>query len=1134
MTRISPPEAPLAQDGDADEAMDPYSRVMDIPMPDAADGTEAPDATSPMEVIQAGDGVPTVANKDEDEDSLTGSFTWKIESFSKAVGPKLYSDPFTVGGYHWRVLIFPRGNNSDNLSLYLDVPEAAKLPYAWQRHAKFNLKVINQVDEEKTIRKETDHMFCDKASDWGFTSFMPLADLVDPAAGFLHDDVVVVRADVQVKKVVDYWNWDSKKETGFVGLKNQGATCYMNSLLQTLYHIPYFRKSVYHMPTTENDSAASSIPLALQRLFYKLQFKDTSVSTKDLTTSFGWGPTESFEQHDVQELNRILCENLEEKMKGTAVEGTIQHLFEGHQLSFIDCINVDYKSERKEAFLDLQLDVRGCKNVYESFDKYVEVEILAKENSYQAESFGLQEARKGVKFVDFPPVLQLQLKRFDFDYERGIMTKNNDRYEFPAELDLDRDDYKYLTEDADRSVRNKYLLHSVLVHSGGIHGGHYYAFIRPQLRSNQWFKFDDERVTKESAKKAVEEQYGGEEELPSHGLGNPPSFKFTKFSNAYMLVYIRVSDIENIMCDVTKDDVAEHLQLRAAKEEEEKAIKKKNKAEEHMYTLIKVATEEDIRAQIGTTTHFDLVNYDSIKVHRVKKQTPFQDFKAQIAEELGIPVALQRYWVWAKRQNKTNRPNRPLTAVEEAQTVQQLKDSHMKMPLTELRLFLEAPVLREDLKQLPQALPERTKEDILMFFKLYDPEKETLQYVGSLYVRLSSRPTEVMGRINRLAGFPEDQPIKLFEEIKFDPNVMCEAIDKKLTFKGSQLEDGDIICFQKAAPLGVESRHRFPEVPAFMENVVNRQVVHFRKLEKPSAPDFDLELSKQHSYLDVISALAAHIGLDDPAKLRLSQHNVHTHMPRVAPFKYATNDKLYDMLRGNTSYSDILYYEVLDIPLPDLEKLKTLNVVFANSKVEEVASHQIRIPRTGTVSDLLVELRKKVELSRPDAELRVVEVIMSKIFKILPPGDPVDKISDQYWKIRAEEVPEEELQAGPQDRLLHVYHFRRDKLNKDQAILFGNPFLLVVREEETMGEVKARIKAKLGVKDEDFETWKFAYVNNKASPVYYEDQDLVLGRFPRAGSIFEAPFLGMEHADTGPKRAHVMNSIRERPVKIYN
>ena len=29
-------------------------------------------------------------------------------------------------------------------------------------------------------------------------------------------------------------SWDSKKHTGYVGLKNQGATCYMNSLLQVM------------------------------------------------------------------------------------------------------------------------------------------------------------------------------------------------------------------------------------------------------------------------------------------------------------------------------------------------------------------------------------------------------------------------------------------------------------------------------------------------------------------------------------------------------------------------------------------------------------------------------------------------------------------------------------------------------------------------------------------------------------------------------------------------------------------------------------------------------------------------------------------------------------------------------------
>jgi hypothetical protein len=39
---------------------------------------------------------------------------------------------------------------------------------------------------------------------------------------------------------------------------------------------------------------------------------------------------------------------------------------------------------------DLQLDVKGCQDVYASFDKYVEVERLEGDNKYHAEQHGLQ------------------------------------------------------------------------------------------------------------------------------------------------------------------------------------------------------------------------------------------------------------------------------------------------------------------------------------------------------------------------------------------------------------------------------------------------------------------------------------------------------------------------------------------------------------------------------------------------------------------------------------------------------------------------------------------------------------------------------------------------------------------------
>ena len=90
-------------------------------------------------------------------------------------------------------------------------------------------------------RADSAHTFTHTAADWGFTQFATVDEILDPRNGFLNHDVVTLRVQIQIQSD-ERFSYDSRKETGSVGLKNQGATCYMNSLLQYLYCIAYFRK----------------------------------------------------------------------------------------------------------------------------------------------------------------------------------------------------------------------------------------------------------------------------------------------------------------------------------------------------------------------------------------------------------------------------------------------------------------------------------------------------------------------------------------------------------------------------------------------------------------------------------------------------------------------------------------------------------------------------------------------------------------------------------------------------------------------------------------------------------------------------------------------------------------------------
>ncbi|KAK4784483.1 hypothetical protein SAY86_018851 [Trapa natans] len=84
---------------------------------------------------------------------LSGSYKWRINYFTLMDQNKYYSDMFTIGGCKWRILIFPKGNNSDHFSIYLDVPDSATLPIGWYREVSITFTVINQNNQTQSTKK---------------------------------------------------------------------------------------------------------------------------------------------------------------------------------------------------------------------------------------------------------------------------------------------------------------------------------------------------------------------------------------------------------------------------------------------------------------------------------------------------------------------------------------------------------------------------------------------------------------------------------------------------------------------------------------------------------------------------------------------------------------------------------------------------------------------------------------------------------------------------------------------------------------------------------------------------------------------------------------------------------------------
>ena len=102
----------------------------------------------------------------------------------------------------------------------------------------------------------------------------------------------------------------------------------------------------------------------------------------------------------------------------------------------------------------------------------------------------------------------------------------------------------------------------VLVHSGDLNAGHYYAFLKPE-KDGPFFKFDDDRVTKATMREAMDENFGGEYTIPPNYDGSRNTIAKVlpakRSMNAYMLVYHRRNKIDEILVPVDLEDAPAHL-----------------------------------------------------------------------------------------------------------------------------------------------------------------------------------------------------------------------------------------------------------------------------------------------------------------------------------------------------------------------------------------------------------------------------------------------------------------------------------------------------------------------------------------------------------------------------------------------
>eukprot|EP00079_Xenopus_tropicalis_P037691 XP_017951462.1 PREDICTED: ubiquitin carboxyl-terminal hydrolase 28 isoform X2 [Xenopus tropicalis] len=240
-----------------------------------------------------------------------------------------------------------------------------------------------------------------------------------------------------------------------VGLKNIGNTCWFSAVIQSLFHLPEFRRLVHSYSITQSmlekcQSRDEKRNLAfmqeLQCLFTLMvgsnrKFVDPSPALELLKDAF---LSEEAQQQDVSEFTHKLLDWLEDAFQLTVngedprdkSENPMVQLFYGTFLNE-GFLEANKAFSNIETFGQYPLQVNGFSNLNECLEAaMVEGEI---ENMQTAQSARYRQERW---FTKLPPVLTFELSRFEFNQSLGQPEKIHNKLEFPEIIYMDRFMYK--------------------------------------------------------------------------------------------------------------------------------------------------------------------------------------------------------------------------------------------------------------------------------------------------------------------------------------------------------------------------------------------------------------------------------------------------------------------------------------------------------------------------------------------------------------------------------------------------------------------------------------------------------------------------------------------------------------------